>query len=74
MMTAILNKSLKLKAWLNILNDTHGQDLMEYALMAGFLAAASAVTLPQVASSMSNVLANVVSILSTNATGNAPGA
>jgi pilus assembly protein Flp/PilA len=74
MIISILNKSLKLKIWLEIWNDTHGQDLMEYALMAGFLAAASAVTLPQVASSISNVLANVVSMLSANATGTAPGA
>ncbi len=42
LMTKITNASLKLKIW----KDTHGQDLMEYALMAGFLAAASGFTLP----------------------------
>ena len=36
-MTKIIEASLKLKIW----KDTHGQDLIEYALMAGFLAAAS---------------------------------
>ena len=32
-MTKIIDASLKLKIW----KDTQGQDLMEYALMAGFL-------------------------------------
>ncbi len=58
-MTKIINASLNLKIW----KDTHGQDLMEYALMAGFLAAASGFTLPQLASSISNVLSTVVVIL-----------
>jgi len=58
-MTKIINASLKLKIW----KDNHGQDLMEYALMAGFLAAASGFTLPQIACSISNVLSTVVAML-----------
>lgn len=69
-MTRIINASLKLKIW----QDTQGQDLAEYALMAGFLAAASGFTLPQLASSISEALFTVVTILSTGAPNTAPGA
>jgi pilus assembly protein Flp/PilA len=68
-MTNLLNASLRLKIW----KDTHGQDLMEYALMAGFLAAASGFTLPEIANSISTVLSKVVGMLATNGT-TAPGA
>ena len=60
-MTKMIDTSLKLKIW----KDTQGQDLMEYALMAGFLAAASGFTLPQLAASISNVLSTVVAMLAT---------
>jgi Flp pilus assembly pilin Flp len=70
-MTKMINTFLKLKIW----KDTHGQDLTEYALMAGFLAAASGFTLPQLASSISNVLSTVVAILAGPGGANtAPGA
>ncbi len=68
-MTKIMNTSLKLKIW----KDNHGQDLVEYALMAGFLAAASAVTLPQVALSIANILGTVVAILAGSGPNSAPG-
>jgi Flp pilus assembly pilin Flp len=68
-MTKILNASLRLKIW----KDTHGQDLTEYALMAGFLAAASGFTLPDIANSISTVLSKVIDILGTTPT-TAPGA
>jgi Flp pilus assembly pilin Flp len=68
-MTKLINTSLRLKIW----KDNHGQDLMEYALMAGFLAAASGFTLPDVAASISTVLSKVVSVLATDGT-TAPGA
>jgi hypothetical protein len=45
-MTALLNAILKLKIW----KDTHGQDLTEYALLGGFLAAASGAVLPNISS------------------------
>ncbi len=70
-MTKMINTFLKLKIW----KDTHGQDLTEYALMAGFLAAASGFTLPQLASSISNVLSTVVVIMAGPGGSNtAPGA
>ena len=61
MMTKMTNTVLKLKIW----KDVHGQDLTEYALMAGFLAAASGFTLPQLASAISNVFSTVAIMLST---------
>jgi pilus assembly protein Flp/PilA len=67
-MAAILNATLRLKIW----KDTHGQDLVEYALMAGFLAAASGATLPHVASSISTVFSKVLSTLAANSN-TAPG-
>jgi pilus assembly protein Flp/PilA len=69
-MTKIIEASLKLKIW----KDTQGQDLMEYALMAGFLAAASGFTLPQIAAGISTVLTSVVAILGGGGTVTAPGA
>jgi Flp pilus assembly pilin Flp len=69
-MTKIIETSLKLKIW----KDNHGQDLMEYALMAGFLAAASGFTLPQIATSIQNVLSTVVTMMATSTTNTAPGA
>jgi Flp pilus assembly pilin Flp len=69
LMTALLNASLKLKIW----KDTHGQDLTEYALLAGFLAAASGAVLPDISTSISTVLSKVVDALGQNGTTSAPG-
>jgi pilus assembly protein Flp/PilA len=70
LMTKIINVSLKLKIW----KDSHGQDLMEYALMAGFLAAASGYTLPSVAADIATVITKVVAVLAVSGTDTAPGA
>jgi hypothetical protein len=69
-MTKLLNTSLRLKIW----KDNRGQDLMEYALMAGFLAAASGFTLPDLAAGIATVLSKVVVMLAANGTTTAPGA
>lgn len=69
-MTKLIDMTLKLKIW----KDTRGQDLMEYALMAGFLVCASAYTLPQVASSISSILTTVIAMLNGTGSNNAPGA
>jgi pilus assembly protein Flp/PilA len=69
-MTKIINMTMKLKIW----KDNHGQDLMEYALMAGFLAAASGYTLPAVASDIASVLTKVVAMLAGGGADTAPGA
>jgi pilus assembly protein Flp/PilA len=51
---------LKLKIW----QDTQGQDLIEYALMAGFVAVAAGAIMPSVASSISVIFSKVVSVMS----------
>jgi Flp pilus assembly pilin Flp len=68
-MTALLNATLKLKIW----KDTRGQDLTEYALLAGFLAAASGAVLPNISSSVSTVMSSVVAMLAANGTPTSPG-
>jgi Flp pilus assembly pilin Flp len=69
-MTKLIDATLKLKIW----KDNRGQDLVEYALLAGFLVAASVYTLPQVATSVSNILSTVVSMMSGSGSDTAPGA
>jgi pilus assembly protein Flp/PilA len=56
-----LNKFLlRLRIW----RDTRGQDLIEYALMAGFVAVAAGAIMPNIASSISTVFSQVSSVLS----------
>ena len=59
-MTRITNLVLKLKIW----TDKRGQDLIEYALMAGFVAVAAGAIMPGVASSISTIFSKVASVLS----------
>jgi len=54
------NMLLQLKIW----KDKNGQDLIEYALMAGFVAVAAGAVMPNVASSINTIFNKVVSILS----------
>ena len=53
------NLILKMKA----LRDTRGQDLIEYALMAGFVAVAAGAVMPGVASSISTIFSKVASVM-----------
>ena len=53
------NFILKLKA----IKDTRGQDLIEYALMAGFVAVAAGAVMPGVASSISTIFSQVASVM-----------
>jgi pilus assembly protein Flp/PilA len=48
---------------LKALKDTRGQDLIEYALMAGFVAVAAGALMPNVASSISTVFSKIGSLL-----------
>ena len=57
------NLILKLKVW----KDTRGQDLIEYALMAGFVAVAAGAIMPGVATSISTIFSKVASVLSSAA-------
>ena len=55
------------KVWSGLRNlprDTRGQDLIEYALMAGFVAVAARALMPNIAASISTVFSNVGSVLS----------
>jgi pilus assembly protein Flp/PilA len=54
-------KNLILK--LKVLRDTRGQDLIEYALMAGFVAVAAGAIMPGVATSISTIFSKVASVL-----------
>lgn len=58
------NLFLRLKA----LQDTRGQDLIEYALMAGFVAVAAGAVMPGVASSISTIFSRVASVLAVAST------
>ena len=63
-MNRITHFVLKLRVW----KDTRGQDLIEYALMAGFVAVAAGAIMPGVASSISVVFSKVSNAMSTAAT------
>jgi pilus assembly protein Flp/PilA len=52
---------------LRLLKDTRGQDLIEYALMAGFVAVAAGAIVPGVASSMKTIFTNINTILASSA-------
>ena len=58
-MKRITDLALKLKIW----KDTTGQDLIEYALMAGFVAVAAGAIMPNVANSISVIFSKVGSVL-----------
>jgi Flp pilus assembly pilin Flp len=53
----------KLILKLRSLKDTRGQDLIEYALMAGFVAVAAGAVMPGVASSISTIFSQVASVM-----------
>ena len=53
------NFILKLQIW----KDTKGQDLIEYALMAGFVAVAAGAIMPGVASSISTIFSKISSVM-----------
>src|SRR5258708_22536516 len=54
-------KNLILK--LQVLKDTRGQDLIEYALMAGFVAVAAGAIMPGIATSISTIFSKVASVM-----------
>jgi pilus assembly protein Flp/PilA len=53
------NLILKLKIW----KDQSGQDLIEYALMAGFVAVAAGAIMPGVSTSISTIFSKVASVM-----------
>jgi pilus assembly protein Flp/PilA len=62
-MKRLINIVLKMKVW----KDNRGQDLIEYALMAGFVAVAAGAIMPGVASSINIIFSQVNSIMITAA-------
>jgi len=58
-MNRILRAVISAKIWRN----QQGQDLIEYALMAGFVAVAAGAIMPNVASSISTIFSQIGSVL-----------
>ena len=58
-MTRIVRLLVKAQIW----KDQRGQDLIEYALMAGFVAVAAGAIMPGVASSINIVFSKVNSLM-----------
>jgi pilus assembly protein Flp/PilA len=58
-MKNIMNLVWQLRIW----KDTRGQDLIEYALMAGFVAVAAGAIMPNVATSISTIFSKVGSVM-----------
>ncbi len=58
-MKKFLRKLRALRAW----KETAGQDLIEYALMAGFVAVAAGALMPGISTSISTVFSKVSSLM-----------
>ena len=58
-----MNRVANLVWTLRIWKDTKGQDLIEYALMAGFVAVAAGAIMPTVADSISQIFSKVNSVM-----------
>jgi Flp pilus assembly pilin Flp len=59
---------LRLRIWqLEIWKDIRGQDLIEYALMAGFVAVAAGAVMPNLGSTISTIFSQVTSVLTSAA-------
>ena len=62
-MKNVTNLVWKLRIW----KDTRGQDLIEYALMAGFVAVAAGAIMPGVATSISTIFSKISDSMSSAA-------
>jgi pilus assembly protein Flp/PilA len=58
-MNLLIKKMIALQIW----RDSQGQDLIEYALMAGFVAVAAGALMPGVSTSISTVFSKVASVM-----------
>ena len=54
---------LKMQIW----KDTQGQDLIEYALMAGFVAVAAGAIMPGIADGISTIFSKIASVMTSAA-------
>jgi len=57
----LMQLAMKLRIW----KDTRGQDLIEYALMAGFVAVAAGAVMPSVSTQISTIFSKIESLLTT---------
>jgi len=62
-MKHVLNALWRIRIW----KDTRGQDLIEYALMAGFVAVAAGALMPGVATSISTIFSKISSVMTSAA-------
>ena len=61
-------ESIRAAFWrLAVWKDTRGQDLVEYALLAGFVAVAAGALLPNISSSISKIFSKIGSLLTSAA-------
>ena len=63
-MEKLVQQLRRLRLW----TDLKGQDLIEYALMAGFVAVAAGAIMPGVASNISKIFSKVASVMTAAAT------
>jgi len=63
-MKKMRNLFLMARVW----KDTRGQDLIEYALMAGFVAVAAGAIMPNVATSISTIFSKIGSVMTAAST------
>ena len=67
-----MNKLTKLAWRLRIWSDTKGQDLIEYALIAGFIAVAAGAVMPGVTNAVKSLFSKIGGVL-TNQSGSITG-
>lgn len=58
-----MNRIQRVVVLMKIWKDERGQDLIEYALMAGFVAVAAGAIMPGVASSISTIFSKISSVM-----------
>ena len=58
-----MKRLVQLAVRLQIWKDTKGQDLIEYALMAGFVAVAAGAVMPQISAQINIIFSKITSLL-----------
>jgi len=59
-----MKRIVSIVSFAKLWTDRRGQDLIEYALMAGFVAVAAGAIMPGVSTSISTIFSKVASVLS----------
>lgn len=62
-MRKMYNSLISLRIW----SDQHGQDLIEYAMIAGFIAVVSGMFMPNVSKDVSMVFSKIASTMTSSA-------